>query len=84
MMCNQCAIILTLHVKCEDGPNLTITTDHLEVTMDPDDVIDMQVFEDKVIHRRDPNFGKPVGQGITLGARYLLLRTDLLSRRTGY
>lgn len=64
MMCDICTVILSLHVKCEDGPNITITSDHLEVVTGPaDEQYDLMQHPD--IPKRDVNFGKPVGQGMS-------------------
>lgn len=63
MMCDMCSIILTLHVKCEDGPNITITSDHLEVIQNTDH-FDIMSQSENPLPKRDPNFGRPVGQGI--------------------
>lgn len=63
MMCDICTVILSLHVKCEDGPNITITSDHLEVVSSAEEYEMTQHVHD--VPKRDVNFGKPVGQGMS-------------------
>ena len=78
--CPLCAILLVLHVACNDDTTLNVTSNHLEVNPFPED--ENTVSEPgEELTKRGEYFGHPVGKRVSFFTFSLLHFLQFLHKR---
>ena len=79
--CPLCAMLLVLHVACNDDTTLNVTSNHLEVNPFPED--ENTVTESgEELTKRGEYFGHPVGKRMSFFTLFTLISSSISSSKT--